>query len=277
MIDLHLHTTASDGRSTPGELVDLAVRAGLTVMAVTDHDTTAAVADVRAIAADRGIESIPGIEITAVVDGRDVHMLAYFFEPRHVALMTFLAGQRQIRLARIEAILERLAELKMPLNFKPQLELARRQTGLSLARPHVARAMVAAGFARDVRAAFDQWLGEGRPAYVERVGPSPAAVAAAVHAAGGLVSLAHPGRTRIDDHIPALVADGLDALEAFHSDHDAAAVARYRAMAAAHGLLTTGGSDFHADPGSAVAIGSSVLPFEEWQRLHAARGRYQAS
>ena len=277
MIDLHLHTTASDGRSSPGELVDLAARAGLTVMAVTDHDTTAAVADVRAIAADRGIESIPGIEITAVLDGRDVHMLAYFFEPRHAGLMSFLAGQRQARLARVEAILERLTELKMPLNFTPQLDLARRQTGLSLARPHVARAMVSAGFARNMRAAFDQWLGEGRPAYVERVGPPPAAVAAAVHAAGGLVSLAHPGRTRIDDQIPALVSDGLDALEVFHSDHDEAAVERYRAMAAAHDLLTTGGSDFHADPASSLAVGASVLPSDEWQRLHGARDRHRAS
>lgn len=277
MIDLHLHTTASDGRSTPAELVGLAVRAGLTVMAVTDHDTTATVADVRAIAADRGIESIPGIEITAVLDGRDVHMLAYFFEPGHAALMAFLAGQRQTRLARIEAILARLAELRMPLNFKPQLELARRQTGLSLARPHVARAMVSAGFARDVRAAFDQWLAEGRPAYVPRVGPPPAAVAAAVHAAGGLLSLAHPGRTRIDPHIPTLVVEGLDALEVFHSDHDEASVARYREMAETLGLLMTGGSDFHADPGSSVTVGAAVLPVEEWQRLNAARDRYRAS
>ncbi len=277
MIDLHLHTTASDGRSSPGELVDLAVRAGLTVMAVTDHDTTAAVADVRAIAADRGIESITGIEITAVFNGRDVHMLGYFFEPRHAGLMAFLAGQRRARLARVEAILERLTELKMPLNFKPQLDLARRQTGLSLARPHVARAMVSAGFARDVRSAFDQWLGEGRPAFVERVGPSPAAVTAAVHAAGGLVSLAHPGRTRIDEHIPALVADGLDALEVFHSDHDEASVSRYREMAAAHGLLATGGSDFHADPASSISVGASVLPLDQWQVLHAARDRHRAS
>jgi 3',5'-nucleoside bisphosphate phosphatase len=277
VIDLHLHTTASDGRSSPGELVDLAVRAGLTVMAVTDHDTTAAVADVRAIAADRGIESIAGIEITAVFNGRDVHMLAYFFEPRHAGLMAFLAGQRQARLARVEAILERLTELKMPLNFKPQLDLARKQTGLSLARPHVARAMVSAGFARDVRSALDQWLGEGRPAFVERVGPSPAAVIGAVHAAGGLVSLAHPGRTRIDEHIPALVADGLDALEVFHSDHDEAAVARYRAVAAAHRLLTTGGSDFHADPASSLSVGASVLPLDQWQALNAARDRHRAS
>jgi predicted metal-dependent phosphoesterase TrpH len=246
-------------------------------MAVTEPDTTAAGADVRVIAAARGIESIAGIEITAVLDRRDVHMLAYFFEPWHAGLLSFLAGQRQARLARVEAILDRLTELKMPLNFKPQLDLARRHTGLSLARPHVARAMVSAGFARDVRAAFDQWLGEGRPAYVERVGPPPAAVVAAVHAAGGLVSLAHPGRTRIDDRIPALVADGLDALEVFHSDHDEAAVARYRAMAAAHGLLTTGGSDFHADPASSLTIGASALPSDEWQRLYGARGRHRAS
>ena len=236
VIDLHLHTIASDGRSTPSELVDLAAAAGLTAMAVTDHDTTVAVEDVRQFAAQRGIEAVPGIEITAVLHGRDVHMLGYFFEPRYPGLVAFLAEQREERIARVEAIVERLAELKMPINFKAQIEVARRPTGTSLARPHVARAMVAAGYVKTVQAAFDLWLAEGRPAFIERVGPSPAAVAAIVHAAGGLLSLAHPGRTRVDEEIPAMVAAGLDALEVFHSDHDAGLVSRYLAMATELGL-----------------------------------------
>jgi predicted metal-dependent phosphoesterase TrpH len=276
VIDLHLHTTASDGRSTPNELVELAARAGLVVMAVTDHDTTAALADVQVFAGQRGIQAIPGIEITAVLTGRDVHMLGYFFESGHAGFKSFLSRQREARVARMEAIVDRLASLKMPINFKTQIEMARRHTGQSLARPHVARAMVAAGYAKDVRSAFDQWLSQGRPAYVERAGPSPADVATAVHAAGGLVSLAHPGRTRIDDQIPALVADGLDALEVFHSDHDDALVERYRALATSLGVLMTGGTDFHADLQAGLTVGQYTLPRDEWERLSAARYRYRA-
>lgn len=277
MIDLHLHTTASDGRSTPSELVDLAAAAGLTAMAVTDHDTTVALADVQQFAAARGIEAVPGIEITAVLHGRDVHLLGYFVEPRHGGLIAFLAQQREARINRVEAIVARLAELKMPLNFKAHIAVARRPTGVSLARPHVARAMVAAGYAKTVKTAFDSWLAEGQPAFVERVGPSPAHVTAVVHAAGGLVSMAHPGRTRIDEEIPAMVAGGLDALEVFHSDHDAGLVSRYHAMATELGVLMTGGTDFHADPASPLTVGMVTLPPLQWERLRAARHRHRRS
>jgi len=275
VIDLHLHTTASDGRSTPSELVDLAAAAGLTVMAVTDHDTVVAVADVQRFAAARGIEAIPGIEITAALRGRDVHMLGYFFDPRHPTLRAFLTEQREERIDRVEAIVERLAELNMPLNFKAQIDVARMPTGMSIARPHVARAMVAAGYVQTMQEAFEEWLGEGQPAYVERLGPSPADVTAVVHAAGGLISLAHPGRTRIDDDIPALVATGLDALEVYHSDHDAALVSHYHAMATALGVLMTGGTDFHAEPAKGLTVGMVTLPPEHWERLRAARDRHR--
>ena len=275
MIDLHLHTIVSDGRSTPSELVDLAAAAGLTVMAVTDHDTTAAVADVRRFAERRGIEAVTGIEITAVLRGRDVHMLGYFFEPRHPTMVAFLTDQRKERIDRVEAIVERLAELNMPLNFRAQIDVARLPTGTTLARPHIARAMVAAGYVDTMQEAFDEWLAEGQPAFVERVGPSPAEVTAIVHVAGGLLSLAHPGRTRIDDDIPAMVASGLDALEVYHSDHDAALVSHYHAMATELGVLMTGGTDFHAEPAKGLSVGMVTLPQEQWERLSAARNRHR--
>jgi predicted metal-dependent phosphoesterase TrpH len=122
-----------------------------------------------------------------------------------------------------------------------------------------------------MRDAFDRWLGTGRPGFVSRVGPRPEAVIATVHAAGGLISLAHPGRTQIDEHIAALQAAGLDALEVYHSDHDEATVQRYAALVAQSGLLATGGSDFHADPSSSVQPGSVTLPRHLWERLLAAR------
>lgn len=274
MIDLHLHTTASDGRSTPSELVDEGARAGLTVMAVTDHDTTASVEDVRQRAHGRGIEAVPGIEVTAVEDGRDVHVLGYFIDASDEALGSFLAGQRSARVARVVAIGERLAALGMPIDLAPLLSSVQGPSTRSVGRPQVARALIAAGYVADTREAFDKWLGRDGPAFVPRSGPSPERVIEAIHAAGGLASLAHPGRTSIDPRIPALARAGLDALEVYHSDHDGDAVARYRAMARALELLATGGSDFHGDPAHGLKPGAASLPREDWQRLDAARHRH---
>jgi predicted metal-dependent phosphoesterase TrpH len=277
VIDLHLHTTASDGRSTPGELVDYAAQAGLTVMSVTDHDTTAAVAAVTALAAERGIEAISGIEITAVLRSRDVHMLGYFYDASDAAFRSFLLAQREARVARAEAIVGRLADLQMPIDFTEQIAAARSGVGPSLARPHVARAMVAAGHVKDLKEAFDKWLAEGQPAFMERIGPPPSAVIEAIHAAGGLASLAHPGRTRIDADIPDMVAAGLDAIEVYHSDHDDEKRLRYAAIAAEHRLLVTGGTDFHADPASPLRVGTVTLPPAEWEWLSASRDRHRMS
>ena len=277
LVDLHLHTTASDGRCTPRELVDRAVAAGVTIMAVADHDTMAAVAEVQAYAAERGIETIPGIEITAVEQERDVHLLGYFVDPDHRELSEFLATQRATRVARIEKIGERLAELGMPVDLRPLLAEARRQTGRSIGRPKVAQAMIAAGYVADSREAFDRWLGRGLPAFIPRAGASPEDVVRIVHRAGGLVSLAHPGRTTIDGRISELRDAGLDAIEVYHSDHDAAMVDRYRGMAADLGLLVTGGSDFHGDPTYGFEPGSATLPRADWERLEAARTRHAST
>src|SRR5688572_20695551 len=168
MVDLHLHTTVSDGRCTPRELVDRAGAAGLSVIAVTDHDTVAGVAEVQAHAGALGILAIAGIEITAVDAHQDVHMLGYFLDPANTTLGEFLVAQRTIRIARVEAIGERLAALGMPVDLQPLLEEARRQTGRSIGRPKVARAMIHAGYVTDTREAFDKWLGHGCPAFVPR-------------------------------------------------------------------------------------------------------------
>jgi 3',5'-nucleoside bisphosphate phosphatase len=274
VIDLHLHTTASDGRLTPRELVDLAATVGLRVIAVTDHDTTASVADVQALARSRGIEVVAGIEITSVFGGRDVHMLAYFIDVADADFQRFLAGQRASRIARLEAIGVRLAELGVPVNIEAALAMGRLQSSVSVGRPQAARALVAAGHVRDMHEAFDRWLGTGRPGFVPRVGPEPARVIEIVHAAGGLVSLAHPGRTQIDDQIAPLRAVGLDAIEVFHRDHDEADVAQYTATARELDLLVTGGSDFH-DP-ALSRPGEVTLNAEAWRRL-CVRASYESA
>jgi predicted metal-dependent phosphoesterase TrpH len=271
VVDLHLHTTASDGRLSPRQLVEQAVLGGVSIMAVTDHDTTAAVAEVSGVASARGVEAISGIEITSVEHGRDVHILGYFLNPDHPALTRFLVNQRAARVARAEAIADRLAALGMPIDVAPLLAEVSTQSGRSIGRPQIARAMVAAGHVADVGEAFARWLGQGRPGFIARQGTSPERVIDIIHQAGGLASVAHPGKTAIDARIPALASAGLDALEAYHPDHDPAMVTHYVALARTHRLLLTGGSDFHGDPSHGRFPGSVPLPSDEWGRLRDAR------
>ncbi len=273
MIDLHLHTTASDGRCTPRELVERAATARLTVMAVTDHDTVAGIADVQAHAAAAGIEVVAGIEITAIERGADIHMLAYFIDPADTGLAAFLERQRDSRLDRAVEIVARLQALGKPVDISALLTAAA-ASGRSIGRPQIARAMIAAGYVADMREAFDKFLGHHAPGYVTRTGPGPEQVIDVVHRAHGLISLAHPGRTKIDLRIPDLVDAGLDAIEVHHSDHDGRAVRRYAEMARQLAVLTTGGSDFHGDPARGLSPGSASLPRPQWERLSAARERY---
>ena len=274
MIDLHLHTTASDGWLAPAELVRRVAAAGIRVCAVTDHDTTDGIDDAAAEAARLGMTLVPGIEITAVESGRDVHMLGYFFDRLEPSLVEFLVAQRATRVRRIADIAARLGELGMPVDAGPLLAEAQRQNSKSIGRPRLARAMIDAGYVPTIQEAFDRWLGQGRPAFVERTGASPQAVIEIVHRARGLASLAHPGRTRIDEQIPALRDAGLDAIEAYHSDHDVAASASYADLAARLGLLVTGGSDFHGDPSHGVDPGLATLPAQAWETLLGASARH---
>ena len=239
-------------------------------MAVTDHDTVTSCRDVIESARGRGIDAITGIEITAVEAGRDIHMLGYFLDIDDAGLAEFLAAQRQTRVARVERIAQRLGELGMPVDFTLFLAAAATR-GQSIGRPQVADAMIAGGYVTSRRDAFDRWLGAGRPAFIERAGPSPESVIEIVHAARGLISLAHPGRTCLpDSRVSQLVAAGLDALEVYHSDHDADTVSRYAALADRLGTLRSGGSDFHGDPGYPLTVGSVSLPPEHWDRLRTA-------
>lgn len=274
MIDLHLHTTISDGRLTPAELVERVASAGVRVMAVTDHDTTAGTNTVQALAATRGIEAVSGIEVTAVEAQKDIHILGYFVRQDDEALTTFLTEQRLRRIDRVRAISARLADLGVPVEVEALIAEASRNSGKSVGRPLIAAAMIRAGHVATIAEAFDRYLAHGQPGFVPREGPSCEQVIELIHAAGGLASLAHPGKTGIDPRIPDLCAAGLDAIETFHSDHDEATRARYAALAAEQGVLVTGGSDFHGDPQQARAPGSTTLPEEAWERVLAAAGRH---
>jgi 3',5'-nucleoside bisphosphate phosphatase len=218
---------------------------------------------------------VAGIEITAVQAGRDVHILGYFFDPAHDELTAFLSEQRADRRRRIVEMLDKLAALGVTLDASALADGS--TSGRALGRPLLARALVEAGQARDVQDAFDQFLAEGRPAFVARRGAGPAEVVALIGRAGGIAAVAHPGKQRLDATVRALASNGLGAVEVFHPDHNAHDVERYRQMAKACDLLITGGSDYHG-PGSGRehALGRVGLPADDFDRLvaaHAGRTR----
>jgi predicted metal-dependent phosphoesterase TrpH len=268
VIDLHTHTTASDGRCSAAELVARAAAAGVTVLSVTDHDTVAACAAADAACRAAGIEFVPGIEVTAVEDDADVHVLGYFVDPESAPLRAFLTTQRQNRIDRVRLMIAKLAESGVPLDADAILAPALADSSKSVGRPWIARALVAAGHVTSTNEAFELWLARGRPAFVARDGAPPEQVIARIHEAGGIASLAHPGLLRRDTWIAGFIDAGLDALEAHHSEHDPAATAHYRQMAEQFSAAITGGSDYHADEShGALHPGSTALPHEDFERL----------
>lgn len=268
MIDLHTHTTASDGLCAPEELVAKAAGAGVSVLSVTDHDTVAGCAPAAAACATVGIEFVAGIEMTAVRAATDVHLLGYFINLRSPQLLDFLTAQRRQRLDRVRLMIERLAGLGVHLDADVILHPGVADAEKAAGRPWLARALVAGGHVKTTNEAFDRWLSHGRPAFVPRVGATPEAVIARIHEAGGVASLAHPGLLGRDEWIPGFVSDGLDAIEVFHHGHDADAMMRYEQLAAKHNLGISGGSDYHGDNHhGAGGPGSVSLPRVHFDRL----------
>jgi len=271
LIDLHLHSSASDGALRPTDLVARVAAAGLTTFSVTDHDTTGGLDEARDAARARGLILIDGIEITAVEEERDTHVLGYFFDPSNAHLRAFLERQRADRIRRVRQMAERLAVLGAPIDPEPLIARGLEE-GRSVGRPHVAAALLARGHVHSWEEAFDKYLEKGRPAFVPRCGASAVDVIRIIHEAGGVASLAHPALTRIDALIPQLAAAGLDALEAAHTDHDPETETRYRTLASALRLAVTTGSDFHGDDGRhPSALGRISMTVDELARLEARR------
>jgi predicted metal-dependent phosphoesterase TrpH len=240
------------------------------VFAVTDHDTVSGLAGATAAAERQGLACVPGIEVTAVEQERDVHVLGYGFDARSLRLETFLQEQRASRLDRIRQFERRLAALGMPFDAAPLVARAEARGGRAVGRAHVARALVAAGHVGSVDEAFDAWLLPGRPAFVPRRGAPVAEVVACLREAGGLTALAHPALLRNDGLVERLLVDGIDALEAFHSEHDAEATLRYADWSARAGLAVTGGSDFHGVQASRQRrLGGVSLPPDAYRVLRA--------
>jgi len=245
--DLHAHSTFSDGTLTPEALVALAASRGVRALALTDHDTVAGHADAVRAGARYGVELVCGVEIT-VWHTRELHLLAYFVDPTDAALEALLSQRAQARRERVREIAARLARLGAPVDPDGILAACR---DANVGRPHIAQALVAAGHCATSDEAFDRYLGRDGRAYVTATHLPIEDAIRVVHAAGGVVSLAHPGVEKVDEALPALAELGLDALEAHHPAHSFAETARYLGMCRLLGLQSTGGADYHGHPGSA--------------------------
>ena len=257
-VDLHVHSTASDGTLSPTEIVREASARRLTAVSVVDHDTLAGVREALTASAGLPIEVIPGLEINTDVGPLDVHILGYHFEPGHEPLEQELARVREARVGRAGRIVARLNELGIGVTMDDVL--AQAGDG-AVARPHVAAALVALGVVGRVQEAFDRFLGRGRPAYVPRYRLTPAQAIAAIRNAGGVPVLGHPGLMGKDRLIRDLVAQGLEGLEAWHIDHTGFMVEKYQRLAAELGLVVTGGTDSHGPRGSRpIEIGQVSVP-----------------
>ena len=265
-IDLHLHTTYSDGTWTPQEVVVAAVGRGVTLIAITDHDDVGGVLPAQTAAQGTGVTVISGVEINTEVGKEDVHILGYGFSADAPALREGLQGLRDSRLERMHKMLDRLATLGYPLSAERALEIAGHG---SVGRPHVARALMEAGYVADLGEAFDRLIGNRGPAYIPRSTFSPEAAIALIHRAGGVASLAHPGK--LGDpmrFIRRLKEVGLDALEAYHSDHLPRVTERFVYWAQQFGLQVTGGTDSHGPGGSRVVpVGAVPIPDEVGEKF----------
>jgi 3',5'-nucleoside bisphosphate phosphatase len=269
-IDLHSHSSASDGTQPPADVVRHSRDQGLDVLALTDHDTVAGHAEaIEALPA--GLTLVPGMELSCRRGGQSIHLLAYLFDPLEPELLAECARIRQARVERAKLTVERLAGLGVPLTWEQVADLA---AGGPVGRPHIARAMVAAGAIAEPALAFTpEWIGTGGRAYVSRYALDPERAVRLVRAAGGAAVLAHPkahkrGQVVPDEWIAELAAAGLFGVEADHLDHDADARTHLRALARDLGLAVTGSSDDHGEL-TGHRLGCETTATEVYERLTA--------
>lgn len=266
-VELHAHTTASDGTLAPAELVARAAAAGLAAVAVTDHDTMAGLEEAARAGRAHGIEVVPGVEISTSYAELEIHLLGYFVDPSWSDLERRLASRRDDRDARARVIVDRLRELGVAIEYE---DVMREAGDGAVGRPHVAAALVARGHVATKQEAFDRWLADGRPAAVPKPEFPFADAVAFLLERGAVPVVAHPGllkRPEVLDELPAL---GIAGIEVRYPKHTPEQVRRLDAFAAAHGLVATGGSDFHV-PGQPADLGSQHVPASVLEGLRARR------
>ncbi|MGI9032738.1 MAG: PHP domain-containing protein [Acidimicrobiales bacterium] len=258
MIDLHTHSSVSDGSDPPARLAELAAAAGCGAVALTDHDRTDGVAAARARGRQVGVDVVSGCELSCQTGNGTMHLLAYFVEPGQEPLHTELGRLQSSRDDRNRRMADRLAEIGLPVTLE---EMEAESAGAGVGRPHVATVLVAKGVVGSVQEAFDRYLAKGRPGYVGKEGLAPARAVAVVRASGGVAVLAHPltngsDRAALDRLVAGLAADGLVGLESQYGRYAPAERAELASLAARHGLVATGGSDYHGTYKPDLAVGT---------------------
>jgi predicted metal-dependent phosphoesterase TrpH len=271
--DLHLHTNFSDGTYTPEELAGQAARFRLSTVALTDHDTVEGCARMAAACAHAGLEFIPATELTAELDGNELHLLGYFVDTRNPGLLKEMAKFQAVRQNRVREMVARLNQLNIPLQADAVFAIANCR---SPGRPHVGRALVQGGFCASMDEAFERFLKKNRPAWVPKFKISALDAMELIHQAGGLAVMAHPGLNRTDEIIPELVEAGLDGLEVFHTKHTASQAGHYVRLAKEFNLLVTGGSDCHGLSKGKPLIGTVKLPGEYVEQLKRAVAQHRS-
>lgn len=271
MLDLHIHTTASDGSLTPTQVVQLARKKGFSLIAVTDHDTMGGVAEALEAGKKYNVDVVPGVEISSGVT-LEVHMLGYGMSPDHPVMKAMMEDMRAARVERMERIIENLQKMGVPITVEEVEAVA----GGAIGRPHIAQVLIAHGLVPDVRTAFREYIGVGAKAYVERRKMTSEQVIANIRDAGGVPVLAHGGLLRIGEvelnqWIDSMAKKGLMGLECYHNAHTPQMERLLRAAVERNGLLVTGGSDFHGASRPDVEMGTGL---SRWNDRQACRGRF---
>ncbi len=268
--DLHVHTRFSDGLASPVEIMEMGVRAGLSWISVTDHDTVAGLGEAKMEAGKIGIGFVPGVELSVEFRGQDFHVLGYEVDPEDPELMRLLTEIRESRAARATRIVGRLHALGVNL----PMESVRRHVGVSglIGRPHVAEALLSEGWVESFGEAFMRYLGKDAPAYVRKDPVEPRRALAVIRRAGGVSALAHPGAYDLDDSWQVFVREGLQGLETVHPKHTPEAVAGFRRLAERYHLVATGGSDYHGRGGAETPIGGVRVEASVVDEIQARKG-----
>lgn len=274
IIDLHTHTTASDGSLAPAEVVNVAEQAGLVAVGITDHDTTAGVAEALEAGEKLAVEVVPGVELSVNHERLgSLHVLGYWIQPGHPELAGRLEDIRGGRGKRNQRILARLAELDCPLDPEEVQQIA---GGEVVGRPHLAQAMLKHGYVKSTQEAFDRYLARGKPAYMERERMSPAEAIERIGRAGGVAVWAHPGligleESELEREVAGLVASGLSGIEAHYPEHSSQTTELLLSLCRRHDLAPTGGTDFHGAVKPDVKLGSLEVPAGLLEGLKARR------
>ena len=243
LVDLHIHTSHSDGKLSPIEVIELAKENYFSTISITDHDSVSGIKPAMEYANKNGIEIIPGIEFSTDLNGKEIHILGYFIDYNNKTLLDFVGTLRISRISRLKAMIEKLNSMNLDVTWNDVYEMF--PTDISYGRPHLALAMMKKNIVKNYFEAFIKYIGDGKPACIKKTNPPAQFVLKLINEIGGLSILAHPGKYINDEGIYTLINDGLDGIEIIHPSHTSALKKHYSAIASQYFLLESGGSDFH--------------------------------